>query len=126
MAQAIGLCVGTSTAFDTSDALPGGLRRSAQKAFVSARLVQTEAAAETESLRLGDDTLTLAQRDHRLVPAGKVDDGHPAMHERDVHDRAVGTDRSIPETPRAVGPSVLDGVVEGVEPGFWDGFTWRA
>ncbi|HCT43917.1 MAG TPA: hypothetical protein DF699_01735, partial [Phycisphaerales bacterium] len=63
--------------------------------------------------------------DHRLVPAGVVDDAQAAVHEGNIDDGAVLTHGPVTEAPLPVGAAVLDRLIEDVEPGLGDHFQRR-
>ena len=63
----------------------------------------------------------LAVVHHGLVAALVVEDAQAAMHERDVHHRAIGACRTIAESALAVGAAMLDALVQHVEPRLGDG-----
>lgn len=65
----------------------------------------------------------VAEVDHGLGAACVVDDAEAAVDEGDVDGSAVVADCPVAESALAVGATVLDGLIEGVEPRLRDGFV---
>ena len=62
---------------------------------------------------------------HRLMPALVVDDAQPTMHKRDIDDRSVGTHRTIPEATLPVRSTMLDRLIEHIQPRLGDRLQMR-
>ncbi|MCH7790812.1 MAG: hypothetical protein IIB55_05145 [Planctomycetes bacterium] len=55
------------------------------------------------------------------MAAGVVDDRESAVDERDIDNRAVGSDRAVAESPVPVRTAVLDRLIDDVKPRLGDG-----
>jgi uncharacterized protein DUF481 len=65
-------------------------------------------------------TIRVTHMNHRLPAVRVVDDRKPPMHQRHIDNRPILPSHPVAEAPGSIGPAVLDGLVERVEPGFGD------